>query len=681
VRNSAGQAGLLLLLCACSVLEPRFRAEPEEEGAQPVTVKVAFEGASGISRMDLLRVVEDHMLDLSRRPTREAPVFDAALDLEDHYREAGYPDVQVTYAPSERSEDGKTLDVRFLVSEGPRVLVEPPDLQGNDKVRDETLLPLWTQRLSSGFGFGSPLLVEADLNAFVEAIRSYYWSIGHLEVAVAGPHIDRDGDRATVRIDIDEGPEYRIGRIEVDQKLLDGFGSDTPTPPSGAATIEAFRTWELGVRAKLRRRGYPDPQVVLTAHPDRARREVDLRMQGDSGRKAVIGEIEVRGNEQTATSLILDRLRLQTDTRYDGVREEEGLERLYRTGLFRKVVVRHEWIDDERIRMVVDVEELDSRSIDLLLGYGSYEQARVGLRFEERNLFGTGRDLLLESKLSARGHRLRATLTDPDIFSSGVTASISGETFRREEPSFTDRAAGGAFALSTQLLSSLRGRVGYSIADRFDTSVDVSDPTIVSDYRKGSVFAELNLDERDNPFYPLSGHQVFVSGESTAPMFGADVEFLRARVGFTLHQPIWERTRLVLHAANGWLWPGEGSARVPIQERYFLGGENTVRSFRESRIGPADPNGKPLGGEFSNFFGAELRVPVWRALEAAAFFDAGNVGSNVNDYTFSGLDYAVGVGLRLVLPIGPIRVDAAHNPDRERGESDWVVHFSVGYPF
>jgi outer membrane protein insertion porin family len=670
-----------LLLSSCTFIEPTFRAEPEEGGAAPVTVEVSFEGAQGLSRMDLLRAVEDYMLDLSRWPTREGPLFDAALELEDRYREAGYPDVEVAYEPPVGSKDGERIAVRFEIAAGPRVIVESLELVGNETVADDALLPLWTQRLSSGLGFGSPYLVEADLAAFVEAIRSSYRSLGHLEVEVAAPDIARDGERARVRIAITEGPAYRIGRIDIAPALREALGSDAPGEPSGQATTDAFRTWELGVRAALRRRGHPDPHVVLTAHPDRERREVDLRMQGAPGRKALIAEIEVRGNERTSTSLIRNRLRLQTETQYDGLREEEGLERLYRTGLFRKVVARHEWLDDERIRMIVDVEELESRSIDVLLGYGSYERARGGLRFAEHNLLGTGRDLLLESKLSSRGHRLRAVLTDPAFLSSGVVASISGETFRREEPSFTDRAASGTVAFSTPLHASLRGRIGYSLADRFDTTVDVLDPAIVSDYRKGSVFAEVSLDERDNPFYPLSGHQIFASGEATAPMLGSDVEFWRVRVGFTLHQPILDRTRIVLHGANGWLWPGEGSARVPIQERFFLGGENTVRSFRESRVGPTDPDGRPLGGEFSNFFGAELRVPIWRALEAAAFFDAGNVGSNIEDFGFARLDYAVGAGLRLVLPIGPVRVDAAHNPDRERGESDWVVHFSVGYPF
>ena len=669
---------LALTVGACSALEPTFKAEPETDETT-VTVEVTFDGRSALGRATLLRVIEDQMLDLSRRPDSEAPVFDAGLDLADYYRNQGYPDVTVEYRQPKRSADGSTLQVTFDVSEGPRVVVDPMTIVGNASIDTEVLLPLWQRRLSDALGFGDPLFVASDLAAFREAIRNTYWSEGYLEVEVAEPKTERTDNKAAVTITIEEGPQYTIDRIDVPDEIIAAIGPAAPEQPDGPAMTSSFRRYELAVRAALRRRGYPDPEVVLAARADRSDKTVDLRLRGKTGNKAVIAEIEIVGNTNTKEAFIRQRLGMKTDVYYDGKTEEDGVERLYRTGLFRKVQVRHEWLDDDRIKEVIELEEVDSRRADLLLGYGSYEQFRTGLRFEERNLFGTGKDLLVEGKLSERGHRVRGTLTDPAIFGSDMTLSISGELFRREEPSFTDRAASGTIALSTSLARNLRGRLGYTIANRFDTSADVAG--VLSDYREGRVFTELNFDRRDNPLYPKSGEQAFASFESMAPAFGADVEFLRAKLGFTLHLPIWAETRIVLHSQQRWIWPGEGSDRIPIQERFFLGGENSIRSFREARASPRDAANQLVGGEYSNFFGTELRVPIWRALEAAAFAEMGNVGSDVRDYGLSDLDYAVGVGLRLVLPIGPIRVDAAHNPDEEPGESDWVVHFSVGYPF
>ena len=106
-----------------------------------------------------------------------------------------------------------------------------------------------------------------------------------------------------------------------------------------------------------------------------------------------------------------------------------------------------------------------------------------------------------------------------------------------------------------------------------------------------------------------------------------------------------------------------------------------MRSFRESQLGPKDPQGIPVGGEFRNTFGAELRLPIVKVLEGAVFADAGNVISDIGDASLRDMRYGIGAGVRLLLPIGPVRLDAAFNPDQRPDEKEWVVHFSVGYPY
>ena len=136
-----------------------------------------------------------------------------------------------------------------------------------------------------------------------------------------------------------------------------------------------------------------------------------------------------------------------------------------------------------------------------------------------------------------------------------------------------------------------------------------------------------------------------------------------------------------MRAEASWLWPGKSSVEVPIQERFFNGGENTVRSFRQDQLGPMDLAGNPIGGQYRNLFSAELRIPIFRLLEGALFADAGNVGVFVEDYSLRDLSYALGAGVRVPLPIGPLRLDAGWNPDPEPDDRHWSVHFSIGYPF
>jgi outer membrane protein assembly factor BamA len=165
------------------------------------------------------------------------------------------------------------------------------------------------------------------------------------------------------------------------------------------------------------------------------------------------------------------------------------------------------------------------------------------------------------------------------------------------------------------------------------------------------------------------------------PSLGADIEFVRFRFSASAYVPLTRRINVALRTSQGLLWPGEGFDRIPLQERFYNGGQSTVRSFRESRLGPLDPSGKPTGGSWRNVFTAELRVPLGGLLESSVFADAGNVGEDIEEFGLAGLRWGLGLGIRLRLPIGPVRVDGAWNPDREIGEDEWVIHLSVGYPF
>ena len=273
-------------------------------------------------------------------------------------------------------------------------------------------------------------------------------------------------------------------------------------------------------------------------------------------------------------------------------------------------------------------------------------------------------------------------MSDPDLFSSDVTGTLEVESFKREMPSFTDDAAGGTVSLARELVPRLTGRVGYTYLPRSGSSTDVSGPGgALVNFTQGSLFLNFRYDDRDSVLSPTTGGTAFLGLDYFDQSLGGDVSFVRLQIGGTHHIPLGRGFRVALRADAGWIGPGESSLGVPIQERFFNGGEDTVRSFRQDQLGPKDPFGNPVGGEFRNVLGAELRVPIFRAIEGAVFADAGNVGRLVHDYTLKNLSYALGIGLRVALPIGPLRLDGGWNPDPGPDERSRTVYFSVGYPF
>jgi outer membrane protein assembly factor BamA len=251
----------------------------------------------------------------------------------------------------------------------------------------------------------------------------------------------------------------------------------------------------------------------------------------------------------------------------------------------------------------------------------------------------------------------------------------------REEPSFTDETVGATAALSRRLLPHLQGRFGYTFEERNGSDIDPSiDPTTVDEYTKATLFLELNRDTRDSPIFPSRGHQESFKVEHADDSLGGTLNFDRFSLKVTGHIPIGDDVGISLAAQTGFILPRD-SGPLPIQERFFNGGESTVRSFKESELGPKSANGDPEGGEFRNVFNLEARLPLLGPIQWALFADAGNVGREIQGYGLSDMRYALGAGLRFALPIGPIRLDAGINPNRRPDEDSYVIHFSIGYPF
>lgn len=689
--RTAGWALVLSWLAACSVLDPTYTADGRgTSGREPVEIAVAFAGNAGIRGADLRRRIEDYLFDLSRDPTRESAVYDAALELEDLYRTAGYPIAKVEYDYTVPAEDGPwpaRLLVTFRFQEGPLVTVDLR-LTGNQVYDRDRLLALWARKREGAFSLGGYVFVESQVRAFAEELRAFYRSQGRLDAVVHGPEIQVDLERAVakVAIGIDEGQVYTIGAVDVAAGLREAVGKDLPPTPVGKPQTQGeLQGYRTALRNALRRLGHPTPKLDVHLEPmDGSTLVAQLVVRGDPGPTVTVADIAVDGNERTLNGVILGKLDLAKGDRYDGQKVDDALLRLYRTGLFRKVEIRETPLegDGDRMDLDVQVEENESRAIEFLGGYGSYEQLRGGLRLEERNVFGTGRGAVLDNRLSQKGYSTELTLSDPDFLATGATLTVSGEHFRREEPSFTDNATGGTVALSRPLLQGLTARVGYTYRDRTDArAFTVLPQDQLVDFTEGKVFVELRNDRRDNLLFPKSGHTEFLSFERISPAFGASVDLDRLSFRAAVHTAVFDRIHLVLRSEQSVLWPHEGSALVPLQERWFNGGESSVRSFREAELGPKDADGLSVGGEYRNLFGAELRFPLWRTLEGALFVDAGNVGSRVQEFSLDDMHYGIGAGVRLLLPIGPVRVDGAWNPDQDPGDDEWAVHLSVGYPF
>jgi outer membrane translocation and assembly module TamA len=198
----------------------------------------------------------------------------------------------------------------------------------------------------------------------------------------------------------------------------------------------------------------------------------------------------------------------------------------------------------------------------------------------------------------------------------------------------------------------------------------------------GSLRPSLTWDLRDNPLNPTRGSLHFLAIEGAGAPLGSEVSYLKSEFA-TAWLFDWLRpTVIALSAQMGLATELGDTGELPIERRFFAGGESTIRGYGRNRVGPVDAAGNPRGGNARLLFNAEWRFPIWRFIHGALFVDTGTVRSRIIDLRLSEFKTGVGAGLRLVTPVGPIRFDVGYGLNPVPGDDERLAfYFSVGYPF
>jgi outer membrane protein assembly factor BamA len=215
-----------------------------------------------------------------------------------------------------------------------------------------------------------------------------------------------------------------------------------------------------------------------------------------------------------------------------------------------------------------------------------------------------------------------------------------------------------------------------------EVDVPVGEDDLTRDVNISALYLTQVLDTRDTFFLPTRGRWLRVRADFSLDELGTELPFVRLDGRHVRYHPLRPGTVLAWTARLGVIVPLEGDEEIPLQERYFNGGQNTVRSFREDELGPRDADGDPIGGEAFSVASVELRQDIVGDFSLALFADAGNVSLEASDaLAFDDMRFGVGPGLRWLLPIGPVRLDWGINPDPRPEERDWVLQFSLGVAF
>ncbi|MCZ6689635.1 MAG: outer membrane protein assembly factor BamA [Planctomycetota bacterium] len=671
---------LPLLLALTLVLGASFQEEPVVSPVRMEDADISVHGNESF----WTRTIESFLAAYDTEEISPGLLDDISLDLVSFYSEDGFPFASVRVKVRDRR--GKTR-VSIYIQEGPRVRVQKIKFTGLSSVPEEELRDAISTKIHSFFkgAYFDRDQVRADSLAIAASIRRQ----GHLDVKVSEAiHFIDDRTGVIITFRIEEGK--RIGVREIRFIGEDAIPRDRLLRAIAFSANAAFsragtETWRRRVLDLYADRGYAYAEVVADpADVDLERGEAVLTFRIKEGARQRVGDIRFVGQDTTTDALLSHQLVFGEGDWYSRKAVRSTVDRLYRLGIFEFVRTEVAPRREGEVTVTFRVKERKPGSARLGLGYGSFERLRGTVIVSYKNLFGWAKRAEAEARASGAGYRVALRYIDPSVFQTRWKSIAEVFYEDRENPNFDVLRYGGNLAFRHLLVEkvhlAVRGRLEKSEVSNLATGLLSADESI--DLR--SLAFILSRDARDSPVNPSRGTLLKVGLESAGGLLGGGADFDKLTAGATAYATLLpEQFILALSVRGGWIYPHDKVEGVPVQEQFYTGGEGTVRGFQEKEILPLDSFGLPTGtgGNSLLVANAELRFRIWKAIWGAIFWDAGNVWEDADGIDLADLRHSPGVGLRLVTPIGPIRLDWAHKIDRQDGEDPWEIHFSVGFAF
>jgi len=720
-------------------IEPVVRLSPDQRAADLTLnvlpgprVRVVFTGDPLPSdrRAELVPVEREGSVD-------EDLLEDSSNRIEEYLRGQGYRDAR---APHTRQETDGELVITFAVTRGQQFKVATYEISGNASVPlsdFESLL-----RLRDGQPFAS-----TRLDADVQTIEDLYHRRGYatagvttaVEIVTATPPPAQVP--VSVRAVINEGPGTTLDAVTFsgNQALTDTTLRARLRLRPGAPYVPGQLAVDRdAIQLAYQDLGYENASVEAQPAFSQNDTHVAVTFVIREGPQVFIDHVLIVGNVRTVTSTIERELQVKAGDPFSLAAINESQRRLTALGLFRRARITELPGGETKRDLLVTIEEASPTTI----GYGGgVEVGRVvvaapegevaGERFDvapraffeagRRNVFGKNRSLNLFTSLafhtqeSAANVEYRAigTFREPRVFNTVADAFINAtiEQQRRSSFNFSRRSLSADIARRFARTISLTGSYQIQRTSVFDERLDEGDQLLIDrlfpNVRLSSFSSSLIRDTRDDAVDPSRGEYTSASGQLAGRAIGSQIGFAKSFFTAQAFRTVPHTNRIVFagsariglaagfpHEAvdlQGNVIPGEVFVDLPQSERFYAGGDTTIRGFYLDRVGTRhipsqasdtlDENLLPIGGNGLVIFNAELRAPVAGGLGVVGFVDTGNVFSRVTNIDLTQLRTAVGSGVRYKSPFGPIRFDLGFKINRQPGEglTAWFISFGQAF--
>jgi outer membrane protein assembly complex protein YaeT len=580
--------------------------------------------------------------------------------------------------------------------------------EGNEALGDRALREALLTRPRRWFAVWRehPPLEPFTLRADLKRLHALYRSRGYYRAEVSGTVTVRPGsDLADVTFTIEEHEPIIVQSIDLEVM-------DTPLSPIERRELhtevalamgdvfdeERYDRGRTALLAWFRQRGWARVVVEKAARVDVRDDTATVRYTVDPGPQSVFGTVTVTGVEEVDPELVRREVAFRPGEPFRQSLLDKTRKRIDNLRLFSSVRLIEDDSRDATVDIEIAVAETERREIRLGLGYDTLAGIRGTVGWGDFNFFGGGRQLAVSARVSRIFRSISADLLQPHfpgdtsrlrvLFLQEQTSLdpfdlLETKLLPRLEWSVTPRLQTYAFyRVSLDLLSNVERAVQLALPDA------VPDTSVVSGLGFG-----IDWNATDDLVSPTRGGIARFNLEPVGMVLGGDVNLLRTVWEGRYYQPLIGRLGAAGRFRIGSQTPTAGSSDIPLFERFYAGGIGSVRGYALRRVGPlaSDVLGgakctfldcdQPLGGRSLLEFSLELRHPITKSFDLAAFVDSGLVSLASWNFPLRDLQYGAGLGVRYRSVIGPLRVDLGFPFNRRGDDAAWQVYFAVGDTF
>ena len=610
---------------------------------------------------------------------------------------------------TETLENGSKV-VTFKVNKGEKIVIEKIAFKGMSAFEPEDFDELIANKERDFMGWfwgqndGEMKLGELQYDPM--RIRDLYMQHGYIDSKVDAPFVRVNFDQyiADMSYTLYEGEVYRVKNIILEQSTQviedEKIREVIQLEVNQAFNIKTFRDDSDRIKTIIKDLGYAFIQVAPDLRKDKEAHTVDVVYQIRPGKKVFIRDVLISGNTRTLDRVTRREIYLAPGDIYSATDLRDSENSLKRTGYFEETTIEEKRVNDHTMDLIVKVKETQTGNIQVGGGYGSFGGILLSASISDRNIFGSGINMGFSAETSERTTSFSTQVSNPRLNDSDFSGSASIFTNETDYDTYTVATNGISFGLGRRFTRFLSGAINYSYSESAysdfssDLNLSLYNPSQFESYEKSAITVSLSYDDTDDYYMPRSGIAAGTSVEFAG--LGGTSTFIKNQNNFKAYKGVSDYVGfdLILRykARASYIFYDEtaDTKDLPIAERLYMGGVGSVRGFESYSLSPRDYLNNEIGGQsmIANSFEASFPLLPKAKLRFTTFYDMGWLSGNGQTFgdatskTSESIERSsYGGQIEWFSPMGPIQLIFAQAMNSKPGDETSVFEFTMGQRF